>query len=81
MLALDQIKLRIEYWDLPDWKAYREGFSITTLRIDNNSINHVIHKLEAAGLPFEGLSSEDYGSKEIELYDPEGFRIIFAEVT
>jgi len=79
LLALGDTRLRIEYWNFPNWEAYKEGFSITTLWIDTDSVDQVTKTLESAGISFEGPSLENYGSKEIELFDPEGFRIIFAE--
>ena len=79
LLELGDTKLRVEYWNLPDWEAYKQGFSITTLWIDTDSLDQVVKTLDTADISYEGPSLENYGSKEVELFDPEGFRIIFAQ--
>lgn len=71
--------LRIELWNLPDWEVLKRGFSVTTIWIEIGSLKSVIHRLDAMNIPYTGPHHEDYGSTELELFDPEGFRIIFSE--
>ncbi len=78
-LVLGDDLLRIELWGFPDWEGFKAGFSITTLWIETDSVDVIAAKLQALGIPFHGPTVEDYGSKDLEVFDPEGFRIIFAE--
>lgn len=78
-LGLGDYQIRIELWDLPDWEILKKGFSVTTLWIETTSVDSVAKNLRKLGVPFHGPSREDYGSTELELFDPEGFRIIYAE--
>lgn len=78
-LSSGSFQLRIELWDLPDWSALKSGFSVTTLWITTDSVASVADHLREQGIPFRGPDTEDYGSIEIELFDPEGFRIIYSE--
>jgi len=80
-LELGEQQIRIELWNLPDWDVLRKGFSVTSLWIETESIEAVADHLRKVGVPFQGPSREDYGSTEIEVFDPEGFRIIYAQST
>jgi catechol 2,3-dioxygenase-like lactoylglutathione lyase family enzyme len=80
-MALGSQQLRIEQWHIPEWDIPRKGFAITTLWFETDAIEAVAEHLREAGIPFDGPSEEDYGTTEIELFDPVGFRIIFAQNT
>lgn len=78
-LGLGDQQLRIELWNLPSWAELKKGFSVTTLWFETDSIALTAQHLQKKEIPFHGPSVEDYGSIELELFDPEGFRIIFSE--
>jgi hypothetical protein len=78
-LDLNGFEIRLEYWDSVEWEALRKGFSYTTFWIDAPSLEKIMDRLDAANIAYTGPHCEEYGSTELELFDPEGFRIICSE--
>lgn len=78
-LELNGFRLRVELWNLPDWETLKKGFAVTTIWIEVDSIEAMLRQLKSVQVLYTGPHVEDYGSREIELFDPEGFRIICAE--
>ena len=78
-LELNGFEIRIEYWDSLEWETLRKGFSYTTFWIDAPSVEEIVDRLNAANIAYTGPHCEEYGSMELELFDPEGFRIICSE--
>jgi catechol 2,3-dioxygenase-like lactoylglutathione lyase family enzyme len=79
LLKLGNQLLRVELWTFSDWEPMRQGFAATTLWIETDSLEAVADRLRAIGIPFGGPDTEVHGSIEIELFDPEGFRIIYQQ--
>src|SRR4051812_45365495 len=78
-VGLGNFHLHIELRLFADWEAFRPGFAATTLWIETEFVLAVAAHLQDQGIPFSGPHGENSASLELELFDPEGYRIIFAQ--